>query len=181
MRRLVLFVFFSAFSFLTYSQNFVTEDGKAVFTSKAPLNEFDGVSQKLHGLVDLDKNLVYFYLDLNTLDTGIGLRDRHMRENYLETDKYPFAEFTGKMLTVPDLDSGDWVAVEVEGIFKIHGKEKQIQIPGMLKKEEKGLVKLQADFEVLLGDFDIEIPKLVFYELAEKQLVHIEADLKLQN
>jgi hypothetical protein len=42
-------------------------------------------------------------------------------------------------------------------------------------------VKLQADFEVLLGEFDIEIPKLVFYELAEKQLVHIEADLKLQN
>ena len=28
-------------------------------------------------------------MDLRTLDTGIGLRNRHLRENYLEVDKAP--------------------------------------------------------------------------------------------
>jgi hypothetical protein len=34
----------------------------------------------------LDGNLA---VDLRTLETGIGLRNRHLRENYLEVDKAP--------------------------------------------------------------------------------------------
>lgn len=82
---------FAVFLFLLslhgVSQVFVTENGSVEFLSKAPLNEFTGKSSNLNGLVDLDKNLLDFYVDLNTLNTGIGLRDRHMRENYLETKK----------------------------------------------------------------------------------------------
>ncbi len=176
MYRFILFLFL--ISQVGYSQTFQTETGYVNFLSKAPLNEFNGESDQLHGLIDVEKNLLDFYLDLNTLETGIGLRDKHMRDNYLETEKYPFAEFTGKMSPVPDLNTGVRNTVTAKGKFKIHGVEREIEVRGTLMKNQKGELELKAEFDVLLSDYKIPVPKLVFYELAEKQEVTIEATLK---
>ena len=68
------------------AQSYMSESGYVEFVSTAPLLEFKGTSDNLTGLIDLDENLVDFYVDLNTLDTGIDLRNNHMRDSYLETD-----------------------------------------------------------------------------------------------
>ncbi len=176
MKRLVLFFFF--ITNVSAAQTYLTESGNVNFLSKAPLNEFNGVSDKLNGLIDLSQNLLDFYVDLNTLDTGIGLRDKHMRDNYLETEKYPFAEFTGKMSPIPMLNSGTKSPVSAIGKFKIHGVERQIEVKGTLSKNARGELELVAGFDILLSDYKIPVPKLVFYELAEKQEVTIKATLK---
>ena len=161
-----------------HSQAYKTEKGNVEFLSKAPLNEFTGKSSDLNGLVDLDKNILDFYVDLNTLKTGIGLRDRHMRENYLETKKYPYAEFTGKIASEIKLIKGQSKAVTAKGKFKIHGIEREIEVPGKLTAISDSEVQLEAQFTVLLSDYKIDIPKVVFYELAEEQVVTIKAVLK---
>jgi polyisoprenoid-binding protein YceI len=176
MKRLILFLFF--ITNVSVAQTFLTESGNVNFLSKASLSEFNGVSDKLNGLIDLSGNVLDFYVDLNTLDTGIGLRDKHMRDNYLETEKYPFAEFTGKFNAIPGLTIGSKIPVTANGKFKIHGVEQQIQVKGTLSKNAKGELELEAGFEVLLSDYKIPVPKLVFYELAENQTVTIKATLK---
>ena len=118
-----------------------------------------------------------FYLDLNTLKTGIGLRDRHMRENYLETEDFPFAEFTGKLEALPQLVRNEKVPVKATGRFKIHGVEKEIQVEGTLMQISDQEIVLNAAFKVLLSDYDIPLPSLVFYELAEEQQVVLSATL----
>ncbi len=179
MRRVVFVIaFLLAISGTGHGQVFITESGQVEFLSKAPLNEFTGNSSNLNGLVDLDKNLLDFYVDLNTLNTGIGLRDRHMRENYLETKKYPYAEFTGTINALPKLENGQSRSVSAKGIFKIHGVEQEIQVPGKLTALSDTELQLDASFKVLLGDYNIDIPKVVFYELAEEQEVTIKAILK---
>lgn len=169
--------FLFALSFHGLSQVFMTEKGSVEFLSKAPLNEFVGKSAHLNGLVNLEENLLDFYVDLNTLNTGIGLRDRHMRENYLETKKYPYAEFTGKINAIPTLENGQSRSVTAKGKFKIHGVEKEIEVPGKLTAISKNELQLDASFKVLLSDYNIDIPKVVFYELAEEQEVTIKAIL----
>lgn len=161
--------------FEVYGQEFLTRNGEAKFISNASLREFVGESKQLQGLIDLDKNLIDFYLDLNTLKTGIGLRDRHMRDNYLETKKFPFAEFTGKIENLSDLTIGEIKEVIAKGIFKIHGVEKEIEVPGSIELLNNQRMKLKASFKVLLSDYNISIPKVMFYELAEEQIVQIEA------
>lgn len=42
-------------------------------------------------------------MDLNTLKTGIRLRDSPMGENYLETETYLFAELNCKIVQLPTL------------------------------------------------------------------------------
>lgn len=173
-----LILFFTLFTSVSSAQTYETASGNVNFLSKAPLSEFNGVSDKLHGLIDLSQNLLDFYIDLNTLETGIGLRDKHMRDNYLETKKYPFAEFTGKMTSIPSLTTGAKSLVIAVGKFKIHGVEQEVEVRGTLTKKSTGELELAADFDILLSDYDIPVPKLVFYELAEKQVVSIKAILK---
>lgn len=165
------------------AQVFQANEGKVVFLSKAPLSQFEGKSDKLKGLIDLEKNLVDFYLDLNTLQTGINLRDKHMRDNYLETKKYPFAEFTGKIVS-PSVTSlfadSETADVTTEGVFKLHGVEKNITVKGSLQRQGEQLL-LKASFSVLLTDFNIKKPSLVVYELADEQKVTLEVVLSKQN
>lgn len=160
------------------AQQYRTESGAVEFLSTAALNEFTGESGQLNGLLDMDSGLVDFYIDLNTLDTGIGLRDRHMRDNYLETKKYPFAEFTGKLEKSGPLEVNKPTEVQARGTFTLHGKEKSLNITGTLTRLSPSEILLETGFQVTLGDFDIEIPKLMFYELSETQTVTIQARLQ---
>lgn len=161
----------------TFAQVYKSEAGNVEFLSKAPLNEFTGVSSKLNGLINIENNGLDFFIDLNTLKTGIGLRDRHMRENYLETKKYPFAEFVGKITETVKLKTGESKNVTAKGKFKIHGVEKDIIVSGKLIAVSDNELKLEADFKVLLSEYKISIPKIVFFELAEEQTITISVNL----
>ena len=74
------------------------------FISDAPIEDFEGVTSSIDGYLFwegddlLNQSELYFEVDLNTVDTGIGLRNRHMRENYLHTDKFPKTHFTAKLI-----------------------------------------------------------------------------------
>jgi polyisoprenoid-binding protein YceI len=164
----------SLFSVGVFSQQFEGNKGKVTFISEAPLSTFEGNSDQLNGLIDLDKGLVDFYLDLNTLKTGIGLRDKHMRDSYLETKKYPFGEFTGQINKAINFNQ----PVEVKGKFKLHGVEKEVLLKGVVKKIDQNTLEIISDFEILLSDYKIEIPKVVFYELADIQKVRVQIQLK---
>lgn len=154
---------------------FVTEQGLAEFTSRAPLLTFTGTSRSLIGLIDLKQNLLDFYVDLNTLDTGIELRNRHMRDSYLETEEFPYAEFRGRLAAVPDFAESDTASVTALGTFRIHGVDRELQVDGSLIRIPGGL-RLAAQWEIQLSDFDIDIPNVVFYELSETQNVRILAE-----
>jgi len=174
---LLLLTFLTFSSGEAYAQTYVADDGYVEFISSAPLLEFKGKSNHLTGMIDLDENLVDFYVDLTTLDTGINLRNSHMRDSYLETDDYPFAEFTGGLVTPYDLQKDAKQEVVAAGKFKIHGVEREIEITGMLEKTADGL-HLKASWILLLEDYDIRRPQVVFYELAQEQEVSISITLK---
>lgn len=148
------------------------------FLSTAQMNEFKGISNKLNGLIDLDKNVLDFFIDLNNINTGIGLRDRHMRENYLETKRYPFGEFVGKIKKNVDLTKGQKQKATVVGNFKIHGIEKKVEVIGIIQRSADNELVLETSFTILLTDYNIDIPKVMFLELANDQKVKIRAILK---
>jgi len=161
------------------AQSFVTDKGKIEFISKASLETFTGTSNALNGLVDLEKRTIDFYIDLNTLRTGIALRDEHMRETYLETKKYPFAEFTGT-LSGYNPARKDTQNVVVVGDFTIHGVKKARTIPGRLFVAANHIY-VEARWDVKLSDHNIAIPKVLFLKLADQQDVRMQAQLRRKN
>ena len=77
------------------------KDNEVVFVSKATVESFEGRTREAVGSIELDPAALpdslalRVQVDVATLDTGIALRNRHMRENHLHTDRFPHATFTG--------------------------------------------------------------------------------------
>ena len=99
-----MFYLILAICFFTYYSSFskeynVDKSAKNIvkFISDAPMEDFEGITDKIDGYLinddisNLKNSEFYFEVDLNSVKTGIALRDRHMREDYLNTAK-PFAK-----------------------------------------------------------------------------------------
>lgn len=155
---------------------FYTDSGHAEFTSSVPLHSFTGESDNLTGMIDPQENIVDFYLDLKSLKTGIGRRDRDMFRT-LNVDEYPFAEFTGSLDSPFDIESAEEQPVTVSGEFSIHGVTREISIDGILQNRG-GDIYLEAEWIINLSDYDIEPPGILFYRVNEEQEVRIEAVLE---
>ena len=141
------------------------------FISQAPLEDITGVTDKIDGYILWDKNDMtaksefYFEVDLASIDTGIGLRNRHLRENYLETDEYQFVSYGGKIIKAVKSDS-NIIDIVTSGTFKLHGVERNVQIDGKLYKLENGY-RASSQFSIKLQDYKIERPQLMLLKIGE--------------
>lgn len=150
------------------------------FISNAPVEDFEGVTSKIDGYLVHDGEQLhtgselYFEVDLRTLDTGIGLRNRHMRENYLHTDKYPYAKYVGKI--TKSWTSPKGTEVMVSGSMDIHGRKKSLDVRGVITPTSNG-IRIKTKFEVKLTDHNIEVPQLMFVKISE--VMKLELDFQL--
>jgi polyisoprenoid-binding protein YceI len=156
------------------------------FVSRAVIEEFEGVTERIDGFVYLaaphlesglggDGTEFYFEVDLASLDTGNTLRDRHMRDNYLEVREYPYATIEGRLGSVQG-NSAEGFQVAIVGALGIHGVSRRVSIRCEAEEEGPGY-RVRCAWNVLLSDFDIEIPKVMFLKLANE--VRIELDFVL--
>ncbi|MGD9488356.1 MAG: YceI family protein [Calditrichaceae bacterium] len=156
------------------------------FISDAPLEDFEGKTDKIDGYIfwegdDLtNKSEIYFEVDLKSIDTGIGLRNRHMRENYLHTDKYPITHYKG-MITRAEKTDGENFNVVTEGTIFIHGVERKLTASGEIVNTGENGYQIITKFEVKLPDFNIEVPQLMFMKINEVIKLELTFFVKLND
>lgn len=93
-------------------------------------------------------------VELQTLETGIGIRDRHMRNNYLEVEKGPgFSTATIDDIRVEKLDG----KTTFTGVLTLHGQKKKVSGAADLQQRD-GRIKVQAQFALKVSDFEIPAP-----------------------
>src|SRR5688500_9855246 len=97
---------------------------------------------------------VIIVVPLTRLDTGIELRNKHMREKYLETGKFPNAELvvSKSAIKYPEVGSG-----ETTGQLKLHGQTKSVRVKYEAKKSGAGYA-VAGSFRINIKDFGIEQP-----------------------
>lgn len=178
MKMLLALSLLCVFGANVHAQVFDTRNGYAEFESKASIESFKGISRNLTGQLSLPDSTLDFFLDLNTIATGITLRDRQMRENYLETEQFPFAEFTGKFYTGIDLSSESAQKIFVRGTFTIHGVKKELDVVATVTPKGRNSLMATASWPLKLSDFGIEVPSLLFYRLNETLILTINVDLR---
>lgn len=112
--------------------------------------------------------------DLDQFETGIKLRDRHMKEKYLETAK------EGNKIAVLRLSeaqipagflNGDKKAENLpfKGTLKLHGVEKEVSgIYSAHLSKDKSAVGGEAQFKIKLTDFGVAIPSFSGITVAEE-------------
>lgn len=153
-------------------------NGKAQFTSEAPLELIKATSDKLKGAIDQSKNTFAFAVDMNSFNGfNSALQKEHFHENYMETAKFPKASFTGKFIEQVDFSVNGSYEVRAKGMFTVHGVQKERIIKGTMAIN-KGAITISAAFTVRLEDHDIKVPKIVYEKIAEEIKVDINIQFK---
>ncbi len=164
------------------------DNSEIVFKSKAPLEKFDGKTRQLSGFFEADlANLLgsvslVVEIDLASFDTGKKKRNKHMRENHLETDKYPKAWFRAgsiKSSSRPALAVNESVTIVLSGTLDLHGVKKNHDVTLNLTRGSDDTVTIKGEFPVLLSEHAIERPKFLVMKLADEQRVVINLKARL--
>jgi len=158
------------------------------FLSKAPMETFSGRTNQVTGYVVLDPAGVADTIEVDaevplaTLDTGIEMRNQHMREEHLETDHYPTAVFRGGRVVSGSgpLEPGKAATMTIAGTFDLHGVTKTIEVPVNLtwtpgSAGGPATLRTVAKFDVKLADYNIKRPSFLVMKLDEVQ--HITFDV----
>jgi polyisoprenoid-binding protein YceI len=112
-------------------------------------------------------------VDLRTLDTGIGLRNEHLRENYLEVDKG--TRFDAATLSEIDLNGVNADVPEGKGSFTglltLHGVTKKVSGAVDIRQAGAGF-RVKASFPVALSEYSIRKPR--YLGVGVKDTVQVE-------
>jgi hypothetical protein len=114
-------------------------------------------------------------LDLNTIDTGITLRNQHLRENYLETGKG--AGYDKAVLSNVRLADGEGESFSGSSAFTasllLHGVSHEVSGKAEVKAEGNGR-RVKAEFPLELTDFGIAVPMYLGVGVGSRLLVKVE-------
>lgn len=158
-------------------------DARVEFRSDAPLEEIVGRVSAVAGNLEIDPSgngsgaVAQINVDLTKLNTGIELRDEHMRKNHLETATYPEAVFTLTTLTIPagSLIEGVRTMVTANGTLELHGVTAEIQPEVYLTlNSTANTMRIEANFSITLQQFKIDRPQFLVMKLAEEQRISVD-------
>lgn len=147
------------------AQKYKLTSSEVSFFSEAPLENIEAHNKQTTSLFDGATGEIAFVVPIKGFQFKKSLMQEHFNENYMESDKYPNGTFKGKVSGYDPEKSGKQTAV-AEGDLTIHGVTRKVRIEGTLQLQS-GKATLNATFPVKLVDHDIEIPQVVFYNIAE--------------
>src|SRR5947208_1580392 len=97
-RTLFLITLLISGTALFAQDKFFTKSGRISFYSKAPLEDIEAENRSVTAVLDTKTGMVQFAVPMKAFEFEKALMQEHFNENYIESDKYPKAEFKGQVL-----------------------------------------------------------------------------------
>ena len=155
-------------------QLYMTRTGYVSFFSHASLEDIKAENKQLYAVINVEKKELAFIVLMKGFEFKKELMQTHFNSNYIESDKYPKANFTGTYTGDVDMQNGAVSNVQVKGLFTLHGVSKQIELPATLQLLN-GVLIGHAVFKARPEDYDIKIPLLVKDNISKE----VEVDVKV--
>ncbi|MEI6408440.1 MAG: YceI family protein [Bacteroidota bacterium] len=156
---------------------YTCSNGKILLFSDAPLEMIKAGSNKLQGILNTTGQQFAWSVDVKSLrGFNSPLQQEHFNENYLESEKYPKAEYTGKIIEKVDFQTDGVYNVRAKGQFTVHGVTQERIVKTRLDIKG-GKIKVHSEFTVLLAEHNITIPRIVHQKIANEVNVTVDADL----
>lgn len=169
------------FSLGALANTYKASEGQISFTAigKPGFLKIKGESKKQgpQGSLLLENGMAKgdFTFEMQNLETGIAMRDEHMKEKYLEVKKFPQSKLEINTLPVSDEELKKDFEKPFSGSLQLHGVKKDVN--GNIRWSAKEQ-KAQASFEIAVSDFAIEIPKYLGVTVSDKVQIEVQTILK---
>ena len=168
-----VFLLFASALFSAVQANIMKIRGQVTFTSDAPLELIKATSESLTGSIDPSTGQFAFLLNIRSF-SGFNsrLQQEHFNEKYMESERFPTASFSGKIIDPIDFNANGEYEVRAKGKLEIHGQT-QVRIIKCKIKVLNGNLTINSLFRVPLSDHNITIPRIISEKIAT------EIDVKL--
>ena len=170
--------FFLFFSAALAQDRFYTKNARIDFFSETPLEDIEAKNNSAVSVLDTKSGSLQFSLLMKGFEFKNEEMQEHFNDDYVESDKFPKAEFKGQLVnnTAVNYKKPGTYNVQVKGLMTIHGVTKEVQTNGTLKVDNDNL-KANSVFIIALADYGIKIPKLVSDKIAKTIKITVDAKL----
>src|SRR5687768_10549222 len=174
----VLFLSLIILSGTAHAQKYIAEKSFVSFFSDALLEDIKADNKKATSIINAETGDIAFSVPIKEFEFAKSLMKEHFNEKYMDTEKYPKSTFQGKVTGFNPQASGVQNAT-AQGKLSIHGVTKDVEIPGTIEKQGDKLL-MKSKFVVKLEDYKIEIPQLLWQNIAEQVEVTVDFVYKPQ-
>jgi hypothetical protein len=157
------------------AQVYTTQTASISFFSEARLENIEAVSKSGGVVLNTATNEVLAKVSITTFEFKNGLMQEHFNENYMESAKYPTAQFSGKIIEKINYSMPGTYPVTVTGTLTMHGVTVSRIISGTLIIKQ-GSIGLTSNFIVPVAEHKIHIPNDKISNIAQNIKVSIQAD-----
>lgn len=163
-----------------YTQDrFFTKSGKISFFSKATLENIEAHHKSVTCVLDTKTGNLQFAVLMKGFEFEKALMQEHFNENYVESHKFPKAEFKGQVANNSEVNYAvDGIyKVIVKGKLTLHGQTRDVESPGTLVVKN-GKIDATASFNVMLADYSISVPALVKENISKSINIQVNCILE---
>jgi hypothetical protein len=169
---------FSGF-IVSAQDKYFTKTGKIEFFSRSSMEDIEAKNKSVAVILDSKTGALQFSVLMKGFEFEKALMQEHFNENYVESDKYPKAEFKGTVTNNSGVNyaKDGTYPVKVSGKLTMHGITKDIEAPGTVRIAE-GKLAASSTFNIKLSDYKIKIPAVVKDKVSND--IRIAVDCKLE-
>jgi polyisoprenoid-binding protein YceI len=158
MKTLRILVFLLTAAVAGNGQRVYTRSAKVSFFSASKLENIEAVNTQGICVIDLANNALEAQVMLKGFEFEKALMQAHFNEDYVESSRYPRADYKGTIKNGPaNWKTDGEYAIMTDGQMTLHGITQKVVAPGRLVIKN-GNISAKADFKLTLSDFNIKIP-----------------------
>lgn len=179
MRKVIIAALVVCAAGTVHAQKYMTRTGQVSFFSHTPLENIDAVNNEVSAVVDSKTGNVVFQVPVKSFKFVRALMEEHFNENYMESDKYPRADFSGKIMNISAINfaaNGNY-NVNIAGKLTMHGVTRDVSVPAVVVVKGKEITG-QAKFAIIPGDYNVKIPSVVEGKIAKEITVTVNTMLQ---
>jgi polyisoprenoid-binding protein YceI len=158
-----------------FCQNYMTKTGFIGFYSKTSLEDVTAENNQVYAVLDPASHHIAFAVLLKGFIFPKELMQEHFNENYVESDKFPKATFSGACSGDMDLSKDGTYQIVIKGDLNLHGVTKPIETTALLVVKNDRIQAVSA-FKLKPEDFNISIPSIVRDKISGEISVKVKID-----
>ena len=177
----VISIFFLSFLIIKTSfaqEKYFTKTGKIQFFSKTTAENIDATNRSAAVILDSKTGDLQFAVLMKGFEFKKALMQEHFNSKYIESDKYPKAEFKGQIVNNSEIKyttDGTYNA-KVKGKLTLHGTTKDIETNGTITIKG-GKITTASTFNIQLPDYSVKVPTVNRSQVSDNIKITVDCSL----
>ena len=159
MRHIIIVMLTVIFSNVTLSAQkiYATKSGQITFDASSPIEKISAINNQVDSKFNPTNGQLVVSALIQSFTFENQLMEDHFNENYMESTKFPKADFKGYITDISKVDfqkNGDY-PITADGTLTIHGTGKKVLVTGTLTVQGTEAI-IKGQLKAALQDYGIK-------------------------